>query len=81
VTTTQITTYTCNLCGRQEYQVGNEVGCSSPSRWAGVEWCEPPEEGKVYLQWKRMDLCPDHLNLFLKWVTSEQEASHQRSRP
>jgi hypothetical protein len=73
VTTRTITAYTCDACGKQEHDAGEPSSCWNPVRWAQVEWSDPPEDGKKHNQWKRMDLCPDHLNLFLKWVAEEQE--------
>ena len=61
-----------------EHELRDPNACWNPLRWAQVEWTEAPEEGKVHNQWKRLDLCPDHLNALLKWVTVEQE---QRARP
>ncbi len=71
MTTTRIATVTCDPCGRRELSLGEH--CGGPLRWAQVTWEEPPEDGKHYRQYKEMDLCPDHLNEFLKWVAAEQE--------
>ena len=75
MTVTQTTVYTCNICGRQEVLLAGDRDCFGPARWPQVEWSEPPLEGEVHRQWKKLDLCPDHLNLLLKWVTEQQEKS------
>lgn len=80
MTSKQTTTLTCDACGAQAHDVTGEDSSWSPVRWAQVEWAEPPSgDGEKYRQWKKLDLCPDHLNEFLKWVAEEQ--AKRASRP
>jgi hypothetical protein len=73
VTTTHSSAWTCDICGKMETTFDKEEDhFHDPMRWAEVQWTEPPAPGGDHRQYKRLDLCPDHLNSFLKWVTEEQ---------
>lgn len=67
------TATTCDICGKMEVTSTAEMDCYDPLRWGEMRWWEPPEEGEKHRRYKSMDLCPDHLNSFLKWVQVEQE--------
>lgn len=82
MTTTHTSAWTCDICGKMETTFDREEDhFHDPLRWAEVRWTEPPPDGEKHREYKRLDLCPDHLNALLKWMTTEQEKRSSRSLP
>lgn len=67
----RMTTITCDGCGEQVTLTGDDQYGSehSPHYWASLEWDEPPKDGEKYRQYKNLNLCPEHLEKILGFVS------------
>lgn len=79
MSTTYTSAWTCDICGKMTTSFDREEDhFHDPMRWAETRWWEPPLEGEKSPGYRKLDMCPDHLNSFLKWMTGEQERCARR---